>query len=531
MAGSDEQWAPIESRDRRRSLPIDVVSTLGVRTTGAVKPRDEARARADRILAKAAPLEVSGVDLGPDLALVAADRASSLARRIVDVDRIRALLRRTHAGRDPARRRISPPGLAGRRRRRGRPGRRRPARRHLAAPHRATSTRTRPPELRLPGRTYVFGPWERDVLTRASVYRPEEVVVGGSPRLDLVGSATGAAWSPADDAPARAGRRAGRPDDRAVGDLGPPAAAVPLPDRAGAAVRCAAGAGARRGQAPPLREGRRPVPRDHRGPRRGRRVRPAAGHRRPDDRPLPAARRRRRPPRDPLDAAHRGGRHRHPEPARGRPRGAPTSSATSTRASRSPSEPARTCSRCSTGRGARSCATRTARRSCKLHFEPGDASRRIADDLLAWMGSEDGLREERLDRRQARTDLATAPAASRPPTALVPWRPGRPPPTRATGSVRCRPPGRAASPPGPSGRPRAGGTRPDRRRRRAGGCPRRRSGPTGGSHGHASSRGLYRALTTTGLTSASRSRGTDSRNAANATSSSATSGRGGRARA
>ena len=28
-----------------------------------------------------------------------------------------------------------------------------------------------------------------------------------------------------------------------------------------------------------------------------------------------------------------------------------------------------------------------------LHFEPGDASRRIADDLLAWMGSEDALRE------------------------------------------------------------------------------------------------------------------------------------------
>ena len=45
----------------------------------------------------------------------------------------------------------------------------------------------------------MFGTWERDVLTRASVYRPEEVVVGGSPRLDLVGSATGAASSPGDD--------------------------------------------------------------------------------------------------------------------------------------------------------------------------------------------------------------------------------------------------------------------------------------------------------------------------------------------
>ncbi len=198
MAGSDEQWASIESRDRRRSLPIDVVSTLGVRTTGAVKPRDEARARADRILAKAAPLEVSGVDLGPDLALVAADRASSLARRIVDVDRIRALLRRTHAEgillADEYHRQDWLAAAAAE----GVPV---AAVQHgvIAPLHTGYVHRTRPPELRLPGRTYVFGTWEQDVLTRASVYRPEEVVVGGSPRLDLVGSATGAASSPGDD--------------------------------------------------------------------------------------------------------------------------------------------------------------------------------------------------------------------------------------------------------------------------------------------------------------------------------------------
>ncbi len=34
----------------------------------------------------------------------------------------------------------------------------------------------------------------------------------------------------------------------------------------------------------------------------------------------------------------------------------------------------------------------------RLHFEPGDASRRIADDLLAWMGGEGGPREERPDQ-------------------------------------------------------------------------------------------------------------------------------------
>ena len=44
----------------------------------------------------------------------------------------------------------------------------------------------RPDGLRLPQRTFVFGRWERDLLCGASVYRADEVVVGGSPRLDLV---------------------------------------------------------------------------------------------------------------------------------------------------------------------------------------------------------------------------------------------------------------------------------------------------------------------------------------------------------
>ncbi len=192
MAGPDEQWAPIESTDRRRSLPIDVIGTLGVKTIGDVKPRDEARARADRILAKAAPLEVSGVDLGPDLARAVADRAGSLARRIIDVERIRALLRRTHAEgillADEYHRQDWLAAAAAE----GVPV---AAVQHgvISPLHTGYVHARRPPELRLPGRTYVFGTWERDLLTRTSVYRPAEVVVGGSPRLDLVGSATGAA--------------------------------------------------------------------------------------------------------------------------------------------------------------------------------------------------------------------------------------------------------------------------------------------------------------------------------------------------
>jgi hypothetical protein len=51
--------------------------------------------------------------------------------------------------------------------------------------HRGYMHADRPPALRLPARTYVFGGWERDLLVRDSVYREDEVVVGGSPRLDM----------------------------------------------------------------------------------------------------------------------------------------------------------------------------------------------------------------------------------------------------------------------------------------------------------------------------------------------------------
>ena len=131
---------------------------------------------------------MSGVDLGPGLAVIVSDRvAGSLGRRIVDVDRIRALLRRTHADgillADEYHRQDWLAAAAAE----GVPV---AAVQHgvISPLHTGYVHRTRPPELRLPGRTYVFGPWERDVLTRTSVYRPEEVVVGGSPRLDLVGT-------------------------------------------------------------------------------------------------------------------------------------------------------------------------------------------------------------------------------------------------------------------------------------------------------------------------------------------------------
>ncbi len=46
--------------------------------------------------------------------------------------------------------------------------------------------RDRPSTLALPDRMYVFGSWERELLVTRSVYRPDEVRVSGSPRLDFV---------------------------------------------------------------------------------------------------------------------------------------------------------------------------------------------------------------------------------------------------------------------------------------------------------------------------------------------------------
>ena len=56
--------------------------------------------------------------------------------------------------------------------------------------HRGYIHTSRPPQLRLADRTYVFGSWERDLLIRDSVYREDEVVVGGSPRLDMFRAVT-----------------------------------------------------------------------------------------------------------------------------------------------------------------------------------------------------------------------------------------------------------------------------------------------------------------------------------------------------
>jgi hypothetical protein len=170
------------------TLPVDVLDALGA------EPRSDAgREAATRagaaVRSLAEPLVVRGVDLGPPLAAVVAARTEAiLARRIDGVRRIAALLRRVHpAGillADEYHRQdwLAAAGAAGV---------------PVAAVQHGVIYRwhtgyvhaSRPEQLRLPDRTYVYGTWERDLLTTVSAYRSDEVVVGGSPRLALVEAA------------------------------------------------------------------------------------------------------------------------------------------------------------------------------------------------------------------------------------------------------------------------------------------------------------------------------------------------------
>ncbi len=178
--------ARLDGPDGDRYLPSDVLPLVapGVDDAGS---KAAAAAMAEGVAALQIPMMVAGVDLGPALSARVAGRiATTHARSIRDTARIRSLLRRLH-----------PAGilLADEYHRQD----------WLAAAlaesvpvaavqhgviyrwHNGYMHRTRPDELRLPGRTYVFGPWERDLLVDTSVYEPAEVVVGGSPRLDHLG--------------------------------------------------------------------------------------------------------------------------------------------------------------------------------------------------------------------------------------------------------------------------------------------------------------------------------------------------------
>jgi hypothetical protein len=182
---NDQTWQRLVEAGSERVLPADVIRLIGT-PEDLDRIRAQAEQAADRIGRLAVPVIVSGVDLGPALAARVDSQARRLlASRAISIWRIRRLIRR-----------LRPAGLllADEYHRQD----------WLAAAHAegvATVAvqhgliyrwhngyihRARPAALRLPDRTYVFGRWERRLLTSASVYREDEVLVGGSPRLDLV---------------------------------------------------------------------------------------------------------------------------------------------------------------------------------------------------------------------------------------------------------------------------------------------------------------------------------------------------------
>jgi hypothetical protein len=185
-AGDDAAWERIGAGRDVRYLPLDALSIGLPPRPAAVAPPVPDPAMAGWRDGLHLPIEVNGIDLGPPLAAEVTEAASRwLPRATRAIDRIQRLLER-----------LKPVGivLADEYNRQDWLAAARAAGVPVAAVqhgiiyprHNGYIHASRPDSLRLPQRTYVFGRWERDLLRDASVYRDDEVVAGGSPRLDVV---------------------------------------------------------------------------------------------------------------------------------------------------------------------------------------------------------------------------------------------------------------------------------------------------------------------------------------------------------
>ena len=190
FASSDnaDTWRRLSEPGSERTLPADLLRLMGV-PEDVDRIRAEGDEAADRISRLTVPLVVQGVDLGPALAARVADQARRLlASRRISIWRIRRFIRWLRpAGLLLADEYHHQDWLAAA----DAEGVPTIAVQHglIHGLHGGYIHRSRPSALRLPDRTYVFGHWEQRLLTTASVYREDEVTVGGSPRLDLVSPA------------------------------------------------------------------------------------------------------------------------------------------------------------------------------------------------------------------------------------------------------------------------------------------------------------------------------------------------------
>jgi len=188
---ADPAWDRIEADDHL--LPADalpIALQVEQRTMGKVgagpTPGEEAGAIVDQVAAISIPLLVDGVDLAPELVGRIVDQGRRiLPGKVRGYRQIRSLIRSLRPSgvllADEYHRQewlaaAKAEGVAS------------AAVQHglIYRWHNGYIHRDRPASLRLPDRTYVFGGWERRLLTSTSVYRDSEVTVGGSPRLDLV---------------------------------------------------------------------------------------------------------------------------------------------------------------------------------------------------------------------------------------------------------------------------------------------------------------------------------------------------------
>jgi hypothetical protein len=186
LGGTSEgdEWARLIAPGGARTIPGELLATRFSRPAdAAVTPRVEAAA--SRVAAISEPLLVGRVDLGPLLrAELVRGIRGALAGRLRDLPRMRRLLHRLHPAGILLVNEYGRPEWLVASRAAGIPS---AAIQHgiIHRFHVGYRYPSRPPELVLPTRTYVFGDYEARLLSEESAYRADEVVVVGSPRLDL----------------------------------------------------------------------------------------------------------------------------------------------------------------------------------------------------------------------------------------------------------------------------------------------------------------------------------------------------------
>ena len=188
-ATDGDGWTRLAGPEGGRTLPGELLATRFSRP-GDIDTAAKVEAAVSRVAEISSAMVVDGVDLGPlvHAELIAGIRGA-LTGRLRDLPRMRRLLARLHPAGILLVNEYGRPEWLAAADAEGIPS---VAVQHgiIHRFHVGYRYPARPPQLLLPRRTYVFGEYEARLLTGESVYRPDEVAVSGSPRLDLAGPET-----------------------------------------------------------------------------------------------------------------------------------------------------------------------------------------------------------------------------------------------------------------------------------------------------------------------------------------------------